>query len=57
MNLAFQVEKHMACHLERWPNADRSETKAGITRRLLSGQAWLWPEPIQLTLWNEKAVA
>ena len=57
MNLAFQVEKHMACHLERWPNADRSETKAGITRRLLSGQSWLWPEPVQLTLFNEKAVA
>ena len=57
MNLAFQVQKHLAGHMARWPNTDRAAMEAGITRRLLSGQSWLWPEPVQLTLFNEKAVA
>ena len=57
MNIAFQVQKHLAGHLARWPNAGRAAAKVAITHRLLSGQSWLWPEPVQLTLWNEKAVA
>ena len=50
MNIAFQVDKHLACHMERWPHADRAQQKRRITAALKTGNAWLWLEPKQMAL-------
>ena len=47
MNVAYQVARHLACHLARWPNADRLAEEARIRKAVKSGQAWRWPEPRQ----------
>lgn len=47
MNFKFQLEKHLSCHMDRWPQANRDEQRARIAHALRTGQAWLWPEPEQ----------
>jgi hypothetical protein len=50
MNVAYQVARHLACHMEHWPKTDRAACARDIRRAVLSGNAWLWPEPKQLDL-------
>lgn len=50
MNLAYQLSMHLAAHMRQWPRADREQVRRDITRRLTTGQAWLWPEPVQMEM-------
>lgn len=52
INLAYQVQMHVAMMLRQaalrgwiYPEA---EIRRDVTRHLKTGQAWLWPEPVQL---------
>lgn len=53
MNLQFQLAKHLALAVRQWPGVPVAEHRAQILRMLRSGQAWLWPEPVQLELFSE----
>jgi len=48
-DLEYQTRRHLESHMRQWPHADRQEEEARIREALLSGNAWLWPEP-----WNMK---
>ena len=50
MNLQFQLAKHLALAVRQWPGVPVAEHRAQILSMLRSGQAWLWPEPVQLEL-------
>lgn len=50
MNLTYQLSMHLAAHMRQWPRADREQARRDITRRLTTGQAWLWPEPVQMEM-------
>lgn len=52
MDINYQAERHLRSFLRQWPNADPKSTKARIVRLLKRGQAWLWPEPKQLGLFD-----
>ena len=49
-NLEYQIERHVAMALSQWPDIDPVERRKDARRLLLSGQAWLHPEPKQLEL-------
>lgn len=50
MNIAYQLDRHAAAQLAQWPHLDERTLRRRILRSLRTGQAWLWPEPQQLTL-------
>ncbi len=53
MNLAYQIERHLSFAVKQWPQTPREEHRRRIRANLLSGQAWTWPEPLQLDLFRE----
>ncbi|MCQ9378825.1 hypothetical protein [Methyloversatilis sp. XJ19-49] len=52
MNAAYQLSMHFAMHMRQWPKSDPTETRQDIARRLREGNAWLWPEPVQMELFR-----
>ncbi len=50
MNLTYQLSMHLAAHIRQWPQSDREQVRREIARRLNSGDAWLWPEPVQMEM-------
>lgn len=50
MNVDYQVEMHVGAMIFRWPSLDRKEVADRVRRNIQTGNAWLWPEPIQLEL-------
>lgn len=57
MNFAYQLQRHLSAHMRQWPKCDRNAARVSIRRLLMTGQAWLWPEPKQLDLFGEAAHA
>lgn len=49
MNIEYQIEQH-AMLLERWFSPEKARCEA--RRRVLAGQCWKWPEPVQLELFQ-----
>ncbi len=50
MNIAYQISMHLTAQMRQWPQSDREQVRRDITRRLRSGDAWLWPEPVQMEM-------
>lgn len=55
-NLTYQLDRHCAAHAYQWPHADRRQTRRDVRRLLTEGRAWLWPEPVQLEMFQGQAV-
>lgn len=53
--LDYQVNRHVRMHMLQWPHSDRDAVRVDTRRRLLAGQAWLWPAPAQMDLFGEAA--
>lgn len=49
----YQVRRHLHAQTSQWPSIDREAAQVRIRRAVLSGQAWLWPEPRQLCLFAD----
>lgn len=49
----YQLERHLAVAVRRWPKVSREKLKTDISALLKSGQAWLYPEPEQGDLFAE----
>lgn len=50
MNFAYQVRMHTEARMRQWPQSDREQVRSEVMRRLKSGDAWLWPEPVQMEM-------
>lgn len=50
MNLPYQLARHVAMHMRQCPKSHRVEVTRRIRAALVTGSAWLWPEPQQLKL-------
>lgn len=48
----YQVRRHLHAQASQWPSIDREAARARIRKAVVTGQAWLWPEPRQLTLFG-----
>lgn len=55
IDIEYQARRHLAVQLLQWPRLDPAATLARIRDRLMRGDAWLWPEPIQLQLFEDDA--
>ena len=51
-NLEYQIEKHVAMALKQWPKLDPNQERRLTRQRLITGNAWLWPEPMQMRLFE-----
>jgi len=52
VNVEYQFARHFALMRFMWPKDDPKDQAAQIRRLIKIGQIWLFPEPVQLELFQ-----
>ena len=50
VTLDYQLERHVAYMLRKWPEMGEQEARRMVRALLIGGKAWLFPEAVQMTL-------